>query len=213
MTESPLGILIAIGAALFFGRFWWQDFSDAKKGTPNPKALPGAVDCPRNFILIGAMGAVVLTVLETFGEIALHISGEQKNITVAFLGAMLAAALLEEIIFRGYIVIENHGRVMLIAGAVGASLLFALMHDFLWQLSRPEDAAWWELWRGFSVNFTPKGFFSFGAVFITSLYFYALRFHPKNAAHSLLPCFAAHAARNIAVFAIKAAQGHVVGLY
>ncbi|MDR2981798.1 MAG: CPBP family intramembrane metalloprotease [Puniceicoccales bacterium] len=213
MTESPLGILIAVIAAVFIGRMWWQDFSDARKGTPNPKALPGATPSSIKLILIGIIGAVLLTALETIGELALGISGEQKNISVLFLGAMLAAALLEEIIFRGYIVITNRGRTALIASILGASLVFALAHDFLWQFSMPEGAPWWQFWQGLSANFTLKGWFSFGFVFLASLFFYGLRFHPKNVHRSLLPCFAAHAAKNIAVFLIKLAQGHVAGLY
>lgn len=213
MTESPLGILIAALIALFIGRWWWQDFSVARNGTPNPRALPGATPCPSGLLWLGMAGAVAITGLETWGELALGISGEQKTIGAAFLAAMLAAALVEEIVFRGYLVIENRGRAALIAGVLGASLLFALAHDFLWQFEQPEGAAWWEFWRGFSLNFSLKGWFSFGFVFLTSLYFYTLRLHPRNAGRSLLPCFAAHAARNLAVFAIKAAQGHVVGWF
>ncbi len=213
MAKSIEGILIAVAAAGIFGYLWIQDFSAARKGTPAKGALPGATPCPTGFIVAGAIGAILLTLGETAGEYALGISGEQKNITALFLAAMLAAAIVEEIIFRGYLVITGKGRAVLIAGVVGASLLFALAHDFLWQFSMPENAPWYEFYRGFSANFSVKGCFSFGVVFAISLYFYALRFHPKNAARSLLPCFAGHAARNLAVFAIKLFQGHVAGWY
>lgn len=213
MTDSPAGILLSCGVGLLLGYWWWQDFSFARKGNPTHRPLPGATSAPSSWILLGVIGAVLLTGLETVGEIVLDISGEQKNVTVLFLGAMLAAALVEEVVFRGYLVVANKGRAWLLGSIFGASLLFALGHDFLWQHTSPEDAAWWEFWRGFSLNFSLKGWFSFGTVFFVSLYFYLLRFHSKNPSRSLLPCFAAHAARNLAVFAIKLAQGHVIGWY
>ena len=213
MTDSPVGILLSCGVGLLLGYWWWQDFSSARKGNPSARPLPGATSSSLSWISLGVLGAVLLTALETAGEIALGISAEQKDITVLFLGAMLAAALVEEVIFRGYLVVAGKGRALLLGSIFAASLLFALGHDFLWQYTQPEDAAWWEFWRGFSLNFSLKGWFSFGTVFLVSLYFYLLRFHPRNPARSLLPCFAAHAARNLAVFAIKLAQGHVVGWY
>jgi hypothetical protein len=38
-----------------------------------------------------------------------------------------------------------------------------------------------------------------------------VRFYRWNPAHSLLPCIAAHAAKNLGVIGIKAAQGFLVG--
>lgn len=203
MSESPLNIIVTVAIAVVAMRWWWSDFEGARKGAPSPNALPGATSCTRGFVVLAAVGGVALTVLETLGELALGVSGEQKNITVLFLAAMLAAAFLEELIFRGYIVITTRGRRALVGSVIGASLAFALAHDFLWKC---DDG-------GFSLQLTTKGWFSFGCVFAASLYFYALRFHRRNAARSLLPCVAAHAARNLAVFAIKLAQGHVTGWF
>lgn len=45
----------------------------------------------------------------------------------------LVAAFGEEVIFRGYLVVENRGRAALITGMIGASLGFALLHPFLWE--------------------------------------------------------------------------------
>lgn len=174
------------------------------------KPMPGATPCGGKFIAAGVAGAVLLVFLETAGEHALGISGEQKNIPALFLLAMLSAAVVEEIVFRGYLVIEGKGRIALIGGILAASFAFAMMHDFLWQYHEVAGAAWWEFWRGFSPNFTGKGVFSFAFIFAGSLYFYLLRFHPRNRNRSLLPCFAAHAAKNLAVFSIKLAEGHVV---
>ena len=113
----------------------------------------------------------------------------------------LAAAFVEELIFRGYVVVENRGRTALVAGIVGASLVFALLHPFLWEW---KDGA-------LTMHFGPKAWFSTGAIFAGSLWFYAVRFLPGNPTRSLVPCIAAHAAKNLGVFVIKYAQGFVSG--
>jgi membrane protease YdiL (CAAX protease family) len=177
-----------------------------------PAALPGATPCPSAFLLIAALGALLLTFLETAGEHLLGVSAEQKNIPAIFLAAMLGAAITEEIVFRGFLVISSKGRPLLLASVFAASLAFALLHDFLWTFEAPADAAWWEFWLGFSFQFSLKNLHSTAFVFAASLYFYALRFHPANPLRSLLPCFAAHATRNLAVFLVKLAEGHITGL-
>jgi len=52
-------------------------------------------------------------------------------------------------------------------------------------------------------------------VFLFSFWLYAMRFplrYPKlNPSRSLIPCIAAHLAKNLGVFVIKLAQGHVSG--
>ena len=213
MTDSPFAIALTMLAALISGRFWWQDFQASRTGAPNPSALPGAVDCPKRFLVAATFGAILLVGLESAGEILLGLAEGQKDITVLFLGAMLAAAIVEEIVFRGYLVVHGRGRALFVAGAVGASLLFALMHDFLWQYQPAEGKPWWHMQDAFSPSFTGNGWYSFSFAFAVSLYFYWVRFHPHNTVHSLLPCFLAHAARNVAVFAMKAAQGHVTGWF
>lgn len=79
-----------------------------------------------------------------------------------------------------------------------------------------ETSAWqalqvwrWDEW--FTWQFTIKAWFSTAAVFAASLWFYCVRFMPGNPQHSLLPCLAAHAAKNLGVFAVKYAQGFVSG--
>ena len=45
--------------------------------------------------------------------------------------SIVGAPVIEEVIFHGYLVIENLGRAALWAGVVGISLLFAMLHPFL----------------------------------------------------------------------------------
>jgi membrane protease YdiL (CAAX protease family) len=203
--------------ALFW--LWWSEFrtgnaaGNAAGSTAGSNAaagtFPGATPCTFAFAAIAAGGAVVLTFLETAGELALGISSEQSTIPIAATGTLLGAAIVEEIIFRGWLVIENRGRAALIAGAIAVSIFFAAGHEFLWQYTPTAGAPPWQLWHHITPNFTLKGTFSFTFTILISLYLYAVRFHPRNPRHSLIPCFAAHAARNTAVLLIKLAQGFV----
>ena len=140
---------------------------------------------------------------ETVGENMLGISSEQSSMTVLFALVSVAAGFGEELIFRGYLLIQNKGRVWLWGSIVGFSLLFALLHPYLWS---------WEE-GALEFQFNAKAWFSTTFVFLNSLWFYMLRVTGGNPTKSLWPCIAAHAASNAAVFFVKLAQGHVSGLY
>lgn len=212
--EDPWVIIGFFVISCFILKLWWADFKDRQAGTPNPKALPGATTCPPTGLCLAIIGSLLLLLVETLGEYALGISAQQSNITVLFLVSMVAAAFIEEIIFRGYLVCENRGKAALLASIFGFSLLFALLHPHLWKLDFAADVPAWQVWNGsLSTDFSAKAWFSTAALFLGSIWFYTVRFYAWNPNHSLLPCFAAHLAKNIGVFAIKCAQGHVVQLY
>jgi membrane protease YdiL (CAAX protease family) len=204
MDENPLlqaGMLL-IG--LYVAWLWWSDFQAGKNNPQAPAGgFPGAKPAPARALWVAAAGAAVILAAETLGEIALGLNDEQSEMTVLFGLYTLVAAIIEEIIFRGFIVIEGKGRLKMIAGVLAASLLFSLIHPFLWKWD--DD--------GFAFTLTDKGWFSFGAVFVASLWFYACRLASWNPQRSLLPCFVAHGVKNLGVFAIKLAQGFVIGLW
>ena len=154
---------------------------------------------PLGAFIIGTLGALLLLGVETGGEIALGLVDEQSEMVWFFVFAAIAAGVVEEVIFRGYLVIDNKGRSLLIASAVGFSLIFAIIHGHLWCR---ED--------GFEWTLTGKAFFSTAILFANSLWFYALRFGPWNPNRSLFPCMLAHAASNLGVFFVKWAQGYVI---
>ena len=198
-------------AGLYIGKLWCDDRragrlhdTDAK---PLPNPLPGATDAPRRAVLLAVAGAFAILALETAGERALGLFAQQSRMTWLFaLYSIAGAPVIEEIIFRGWLVVDVDGRrknapLPTWAGAVGASVVFAALHPFLW---RWDDA-------GFAFTMTAKGWFSMGAVFATSLWLYAARLAPWNPRRSLLPCFAAHAAKNAGVVAVKAAAGYMAG--
>ncbi len=202
MTDSPWTLLLLLAGSAYLSSLWWQDFQATRQGRAPAGALPGATSARPAAITLAVAGGLVIVAAETWGELRLGLADQQSQVTVLFCAYTLLAAVVEEIIFRGYLILpESRGRLAVWSGALGASVLFALAHPFLWS---------WEEGR-LSFHFTPKGWFSTGAVFASSLWFYFVRLMPGNPSRSLLPCFAAHAAKNLAVIGIKAAQGFVVG--
>ena len=203
IISELFGILAVMGAGGYLANAWVADYRASEEEKSPKGALPGAVSCSYLSVWVGIVGAVALVGLETAGEYALDIHHDQQAISVLFLGAMLGAAVIEEIIFRGYLLIQNRGWAALIGSIVGFSLLFALLHPFLWE--------WTD--SGFTLTLGMMGAFSTAFVFVKSVWFYVVRVFPLNPQRSLLPCIAAHVAANLAVFVIKAVQGHVTSLY
>ncbi len=190
-----------LGVSGYFFYLWRDDYRTAARGETRRQPLPGATPAPRRMILIAAAGGLIIVSAETMGEFALGISGEQSRITALFGLYTLAAAFVEELIFRGFVVVENRGRAVLLASILGASVIFALFHPFLWE--------WKE--GALELHFDRKAWFSTGAVFASSLWFYAVRFLPGNPQRSLLPCIAAHGTKNLGVLVIKFAGGYITG--
>lgn len=203
MTDSPLVIIISFIAAAYFFKLWLGDFALDRAGQPNPNGFPGATPTTRIAIVIAVVGALIILAGETAGEYALDLVGEQSDITVMFAVFTLAAAFIEELIFRGFLVVPNKGRLALIGSILLFSTLFALIHPFLWSW---EDGS-------LSFSFTEKAWFSTSIVFINSLWFYTVRFLPVNPRHSLIPCILAHFSSNLGVILVKGYQGHVVGWF
>ncbi len=203
MNDNPLLLLIVGATGLYFGKLWLDDLRAARAGRPNPRALPGATPARPSALWIASLGALVLLVVETLGEHALGIADEQSTMTWLFAAYTLIAALIEEVIFRGFLVIEGRGTAARWAGILTASALFALLHPFLWEW---EDA-------GFALTLDAKGVFSTAIVFVTSVWLYVARFARWNPTQSLLPCIVAHAVKNAGVIAIKAGSGFMGGLW
>ncbi|MDF3057213.1 MAG: family intrarane metalloprotease [Rariglobus sp.] len=201
-------------AGMYVMHLWLQDYQADRAGQPNPSALPGTTSVSAKACVIAALGAIVILAGETWGEIRLNLSDQQSKITVLFGCYTLIAAFVEELIFRGFIVVEGKGKFLRWAGMIGASVLFAALHPFLWNWDMGEVSGWeavkvWQWSEWFTWQFTSKGWFSTIVVFVSSLWFYMVRFSGINPRHSLLPCIVAHAAKNLGVFAIKGVQGFV----
>ena len=202
MNESPFMVLLYVGVAAYVGYMYWGDYqSNQASEQPDPQGMPGATSASLGLFVIGVIGALLILAAETGGEIALGIASEQSEMVWYFVFAILGAGIVEEIIFRGYLVVDNKGRAALIGSCVGFSLIFAIIHGHFWSNEEGEAFAW---------TFTTKAFFTTGILLANSLWFYALRFGRWNKNRSLFACMLAHAASNLGVFCVKWAQGFVV---
>ena len=199
MNEDPLIILIYCAIAIYIANIYRADIKAFVAGEPNVKALPGAK--PTNGLLIFAsvMGALVLLGNAVVGEYALGIVEAQSEMVWFFVFASISAGVIEEVVFRGYLVVQNRGRNALVLSCLGFSLVFALVHGYLWSM---ED--------GFAWNLTLQGIFNTWILFFNSVCFYALRFGPWNSNQSILPSIIAHMVLNLGVFGVKLAQGYIV---
>ncbi len=200
---SPVSITLSVVAAIVIIKLWTGDYLARKKGLPVDKPLPGATPAPLWLIGLGALVSIAIVGLETLGEYMLGVSGEQSTISIFFLAAMISAGIVEELIFRGFLVVENRGRAALLASVVGFSMVFALIHGHL--LLTPENNPD----GGYALTLAAAPLWWTFILFVNSLWWYALRLMPANPNRSLLPCFAGHIASNVAVFCVKYAQGFV----
>jgi len=190
-------LLVFVAAAWFF-RQWLTDKRTAGTADAHPNPLPGASDCATGWLIVGAVGALVIVAGVTAAEYAAGVADEQSTIAPHFLLAMLGAAFIEELVFRGWLVIDNKGTAALFGSCIGVSAIFALGHPFLWDTE-----------SGLSFKSDAQPLIAGAGIFVFSLFAYALRFMPQNPSRSLLPCFVAHAVHNLAVFVVKLATGHV----
>lgn len=196
--NNPWLVILMTAAGLGVAKLWQDDYVAARENRPHPRALPGVAPVSKRALGIAVAGALLLVAAETGGEYALGIAHEQSRMTWLFAFYSVAAApFVEETIFRGWLVFDRRGPAFAWAGAVAMSVVFAALHPFLWQWN--ED--------GFAFTLGLKAGYSTAAVFATSLWFYAVRLARWNPTRSLLPCFAAHAAKNAAVVGVKATTG------
>jgi len=208
MSDNPLITLLFFAAALYILKLWLEDTRVLARGDARPQALPGTSWASRPLLVLAAALAIVLVLVETAGEYALGTSDEQSTLPWLSLLALLGAGVIEEVVFRGYLVVTTKGKAALIGSIVGFSALFSILHVqyYLdWEEGAMLDTLTWA--------FDTQSAWTLTILFVNSLFFYTLRFHPANKTQSLLPCFIAHATSNAAVFFVKLAQGHIQGLW
>ena len=206
--DSPIFSLFSLAVAAYLFALWLGDFRHfARTRSPRKGAFEGARPAPARLVGLGVVLALCLLGLSSSAEILTGVSQGQTKVAPFAIFSWLGAAFVEELIFRGYLVVKNRGRAALVLSIIFFSLVFALGHPFLWNYEVPEGAS---IFGGvWSANITLQAGVSTATVLCCSLLFYALRFAPSNAERSILPCICAHAAYNIGVFAVKAAQGFV----
>ncbi|MEO7412736.1 MAG: CPBP family intramembrane glutamic endopeptidase [Opitutaceae bacterium] len=199
LLQNPIILLGLIAGGLYLAKIWNDD-----RKSNLPGGLPGRTATTWRAVSIAVVGSLLILAVEVIGESKLGLTDQQSKMTWLFaLYSIISAPIIEELTFRGFLVVDNRGPSALWAGVIVASLAFAVVHPFLWS---------WDD-TGFEFTFTGKGFFSTSALFLSSLWWYFARFAKWNPSHSLLPCFAAHAAKNAGVVIVKAGSGYMSGLW
>lgn len=201
MDSSALNHLIylALGGGVLV--LWTKEARGAGQrtaGAPEP-FWPGASWCRWQAAALGAVGALLITLVESGLEIHLGVKDEQSTIPASFLLAMMGAAVVEEVTFRGFAAPAALAGLRLLATVLAGSLVFMLLHGHIVAF---EDGA-------LRLRDDPKSLVSAGSAFAVSCWLYLCRFNPLNPGRSLAPALVGHAVRNLAVFGIKDAQGFV----
>ncbi len=207
--DDPTFALINFAIAGYLFYLWFGDFLHFKKtGEFRKGALQGATTVPLKLVVSAMAIAIALLVIHTFTEISLGVENQQTKVSFWALFSWVGAAFVEELIFRGYLVVQNKGQCALICSILFFSVVFALGHPFLWDYTVADGAS---IFAGeWKWNFTLQAANSTLSILECSLLFYCLRFVSMNKNRSILPCVAAHCAYNVGVFITKLAQGFVV---
>ena len=210
MSDQLLISIIGAAVGVFLLRLWLRDLktNQAADSGEAPHTLPGASLATLGVCIIASIGAVVIVLAISAVEKFTGIDDQQSTIPYYYLLAMLGAAVTEEIVFRGYLIVRNRGRFMLVASALFFSLVFSAMHPYLWVhvVESPSGIEWVTAIR---LHPSTYAVVSTASIAILSLWYYVVRFFGKNPSRSLLPCFCAHASANLSVFIIKLATGHI----
>jgi len=206
--SDPIFALIFFAGACYLFSLFWKDLVAYKKtNTINPKAFEGALPADRPILRIAVIGAIILLVMQVFFEYSTGTVQEQTEIGYFALLTLTASAFIEELVFRGYFVVKNKGIVALWSFNILFSLIFALMHPYMWDWVPSEGSLFGNT---LEFSFTIKTIGSTAFMFLNSMFFYLLRFNSLNKNMSILPCILAHFMFNLNVFAVKLFQGFVV---
>ncbi len=210
MSDQVFVSVTGAAAGILLLWLWLRDLRSNRvaESGETKQALPGAFPATIGTCVIASVGAIVIVLGISVVERVAGIEDQQSRIPYYYLLAMLGAAVTEEIIFRGYLIVRNKGRLMLVISACFFSLVFAAMHPYLWQhnIEAPSGIEWVTSLR---LRFSTYAGISTASIAILSLWYYYVRFFAKNPSNSLLPCFCAHACANLSVFIMKLVTGYV----
>ena len=196
MSSNLIRDIIYLITGLGVAYVWFSEYQK-RKTNPGPELFwPGTTQAPISGILITVSGILLLTIAETCAEIHYHVTASQSVSNLHILGATLGAAIIEEMVFRGFAAPSHLRGFKLLGLIVIGSIIFSSFHNF-----NPET-------QQFSLN-TVQGRISLITTFFISIWLYLGRYNPLNPERSILPCLIGHAVRNLAVFGVKWAQGFV----
>ena len=206
--DNPTFAIVNFAIAAYRFYMWFGDFNLFRRtGEIKQGALAGATTSTVKLAVIAVVASLVLLVSHTSVEIACGVESEQTKVAPWALFSWIGAAFVEELIFRGYLVVQNKGKDFLWLSVILFSFVFAIGHPFIWDYTVAEGTS---VFAGqWKFDFSIQPILSTIAIFECSLLFYVLRFIPANKNRSLIPCICAHCAYNVGVFATKAFQGFV----
>jgi uncharacterized protein len=185
-TLQPF-LYFLLGAVVLIA--WAKEVQERKIKDSAEGFWPGTTSSSLASVLLSVSGILLITLAESCVEIRYQVVHEQSSLVAIALLSLLGAAVVEEIVFRGFVAPAHLTGLKLLMVVLIGSAVFALFH-------------------GFNLS-TTQGKISFIFAFLTSVWLYFARFNPLNPQRSLLPCLAGHCVRNLAVFGIKWAQGFI----
>ncbi len=189
MTLNLITDIIYLIIGLGVGFAWFSEYQK-RKANPGPELFwPGTTRAPISGILIIVSGILLLTVAETCAEIHYQVTANQSVSNLHILGFTIGAAIVEEMVFRGFAAPSHLRGIKLLGLILIGSVIFSAIHGF-----------------DFS---TVQGRISLIATFFISVWLYLGRYNPLNPERSILPCLIGHVVRNLAVFGVKWSQGFV----
>ena len=208
LQDIPTVALVNLGIASYLFFLWFSDFKYFIKNNAIKKnAIEGATTTPVVLVVIAFFASIALLCVHTCTEISLGVANEQSKVQFWALFSWIGAAFIEELIFRGYLVVKNKGKLVLWGSIFFFSLIFAIGHPFMWDYTIPENAQFgageWKF------NFSAQTINATISVFECSLLFYVLRFLPLNENRSIIPRIVGHCTYNLGVFITKMCQGFV----
>lgn len=162
MVDAPVMLVFLNVLGIYLTKLWRDDCAVHVAAQENRVPLPGATPACSGVCLIGATGALLILAGKTAAEISLGVFAGLSEMTGLFGFFTLAAAMIEELIFPDFLIVEGHGPRGESLGAIAASIVFILLHHFL--------RAWKD--EGFHITWDLPGAVSRTAVFASSLWFY-----------------------------------------
>ena len=206
--------LAGLGIAGYFFWFWLEDYransqsirkrladpegsvTDAgKKAHEFSKGMPGATPVGWTAILVAVTGALLILGTEVAGEYQLGVVEDQSSMSILFGIYTLAAAFIEELIFRGFLFFDRFGKKWLWGSILLISIFFALIHPYIWSYELPENQPPWLFWKYLGLNIWKENgqlniqpIFATCILFVNSMWFYLdpiFSTEPLSIAHSL----------------------------
>ncbi len=202
MEDIYLQLVLLAASAVIFKMF----LQDLRSKSGVNKGFAGATYAPIFICMVGIVGSIFILALSTLSEKFFGVSSDQSEVAYYAVVFWIAAAFIEELIFRGYFFVDKKGKATFIASIIIFSLIFTLAHPFF------KEYSFDEIKRGefFTLKFTTHAWISSITIFTNSLFYYYLRFTKLNPKKSLIPCVVAHLSYNVGVYVVKFLEGYVI---